>query len=75
MSTGLLISIPLIVMLSLGSLLAISPRTYRGLFARGPLQQRYFDKGSAKDYRILGTLTAAFALYLLVLLVRDYLRN
>jgi hypothetical protein len=65
----------LAIMLGMGSLLAISPRTYRDFFARSHLQQRYFDKGSPKDYRILGTLFTAFALWMTVLLVRDYMTN
>jgi hypothetical protein len=65
----------LAITLGMGLLLAISPRTYRDLFARSPLQERFFDKGSSRDYRILGTLIAAFGLWMTILLARSYMRN
>lgn len=72
---SILITSALAIMLGTGLLLGISPLTYRKLFARSPLQQRYFDKGSSRDYRILGTLIMAFALWMIVLLIRDFRSN
>jgi hypothetical protein len=80
MSSGLLIFIPVVVMLAIGSILAISPRAYGDIFHRHPRQRSHFEKWfrakhGPRDMRIFGALITTFSLTMIVLLVRDYMRN
>jgi hypothetical protein len=75
-----MISIPLVVMLAVGSILAISRRAYGDIFHRHPRQRPYFEKTfrgahGPTYFRILGALLTTFSLTMIVLLVRDYMRN
>jgi hypothetical protein len=70
----------LAVFLSLGLLLAISPRMYGELIHRHPRQRPYFDKAfntptGSRDLRTVGILLGAFAIFMTILLARSYMRK